>query len=260
MLVLRVFKATAGGEVEEVSGRVMEPMPLKDWWALALTDTNAAAKAWRHLSPANRKAVRKATARSAVLDGEIRAVGAKIGAAVEEADLEDLIESWGSGGPLSEHIELELAAAMHVGRRWKKGEPVPGCSCERCTGLPADHPARVPAWKRTLEECRESERQRRGDDPDRDREWQRTVEKAKAVPITQIAHALGLGTPEGQGGKEVRVCCPFHDDEHPSMRLNVEKGFWYCDPCGEGGDGLGLYMRVKEVGWAEAVQALTESY
>lgn len=66
-----------------------------------------------------------------------------------------------------------------------------------------------------------------------------------------------MGTPEGQGGKEVRVLCPFHDDEHPSMRLNVHKGLWYCDPCGEGGNGLGLYMRVREVGWAEAVRELS---
>lgn len=242
----------------------MEAMPLKDWWTLALTDTEAAAEEWRSLSPANRKAIRKAViqakARSGLLDGEIRALGAQIGAAVEEADLTDLIESWGSGGPLSEHIELELAAAWYAGRRWKEGEPVPGCSCERCTGLPADHPARVPAWKRKLQERLENERRKPEDDPDRDdraREWQRRVEKAKAVSITQIAHTLGLGTPEGQG-EEVRVCCPFHDDEHPSMRMNVQKGFWYCDPCGEGGNGLGLYMRVKEVGWAEAVRELTD--
>ncbi len=233
---------------------------IRGWWTLALADTSAAAEAWVRLSPVERKAVRtavtRAKAKPGLLADDIRAIGETISSAIEQADLEDLINSWESGGPLSEHIELEIAAAMHQGRQWKDGEVVPGCSCERCTGLPAHHPARVPAWQRKLQETRERARK---DDPDRAAKWQRMVEKAKAVPITQIAHALGLGTPQGLG-KEVRVLCPFHDDEHPSMRLNVQNGLWYCDPCGEGGNGLGLYMRVKRLGFAEAVRELTESY
>lgn len=188
----------------------MEEMSLKDWWTLALTDTEAAAEAWRSLSPANRKAVRKAVrgakARSGLLDGEIRALGAQIGAAVEEADLEDLINSWGSGGPLSEHIELELAAAFHQGRRWKEGEPVPGCSCERCTGLPEDDPARVPAWQRKLQERLLQERQRHGDNLGRDRDWQTAGGEGEGgVDHADCAHP-GHGHargPRGQGGKGV---------------------------------------------------------
>ena len=240
----------------------MEVLPLKEWWALAMTDKMAAGTAWLNLPSADRtkvrKAVTRAKARTGLLDGPIRELGATIGKAVEEADLEDLIDSWGSGGPLSEHIELEIAAAFHAGRRWKEGEPVPGCVCETCTGMPDDHPARV-LWKRKLQECRDSERWRREDDPNHDREWQQTVERAKAVSITQIAHLLGLGIPAGQG-REARVCCPFHDDEHPSMRLNVEKQLWFCDPCGEGGSALGLYMRVKGLGFAEAVKELSRGY
>lgn len=240
----------------------MEAVSLKEWWTLAMADKDAAGTAWLDLSPANRKAirsaVRKAKARLGLLDGEVRELGAKIGEAVEEGEIEDLVNSWPSGGPLSEHIELELAAAFYRGRPLDEGEPVPGCACEYCTGLPADHPARVPAWKRKLQERLEQERRGHDeDDPDRAAEWQRRVEKARAVSITQIAHLLGLGTPEGQG-EEVRVRCPFHDDEHPSMRLNAKKQVWFCDPCGEGGNALGLYMRVKEVGFGEAVRELAD--
>src|SRR5439155_19442945 len=89
-----------------------------------------------------------------------------------------------------------------------------------------------------------------------DLEWRRRVEAARAIPITQIASLLGLGRPEG-GGKEVRVRCPFHDDEHPSLSLNDEKGLWYCNPCGQGGTAIGLYERVRGVGFADAVLALT---
>ena len=107
----------------------MEVLPLKEWWRLALTDTNAGAEAWENLTSADRKAVRKAVVRAArartgSLNDEIMKVIGTIGKAVEEGDLEDLINSWGSGGPLSEHIELELAAAFYAGRRWKEGEPV----------------------------------------------------------------------------------------------------------------------------------------
>lgn len=31
------------------------------------------------------------------------------------------------------------------------------------------------------------------------------------------------------------ITCHLHDDQHPSLRVNVDKGTWYCDPCGKGG-------------------------
>jgi DNA primase len=81
------------------------------------------------------------------------------------------------------------------------------------------------------------------------------MQKAKAVSILDVAHRLGLGPASGHG-KEQRITCPFHADEHPSLSLNTEKNVWFCHPCGEGGDGLGLYMRVKEISFAAAVREL----
>jgi len=34
---------------------------------------------------------------------------------------------------------------------------------------------------------------------------------------------------------ELLLPCPFHDDEHPSLRFHPQKGGWYCDPCKRGG-------------------------
>ncbi len=81
------------------------------------------------------------------------------------------------------------------------------------------------------------------------------AEVARAVPLLQVVHRLGLGTP-AKRGKELAVCCPLHKDDDPSLRLNPTKQLWYCDPCGIGGDGIMLYMKARRLGFAEAVREL----
>ena len=49
-------------------------------------------------------------------------------------------------------------------------------------------------------------------------------------------------------GKEIRFVCGLHDDHDPSLRVNPEKGLWYCDPCGVGGD----VVRLAELLWDHA--------
>jgi putative DNA primase/helicase len=46
---------------------------------------------------------------------------------------------------------------------------------------------------------------------------------------------LGQLRKEGAG---YVACCPFHDDRHPSLRIDNKKGLWlwYCDVCGTGGN------------------------
>ena len=118
-------------------------------------------------------------------------------------------------------------------------EPVPGCDCEHCTGVPADAPLRA----RTQE-------QRKG-------QWHRPlpVENARAVPILQVVRRLGLGDPVRRG-KEYAVRCPLHDDHRPSLMLDLGAGLWYCFVCGVGGDGIELWRRVRHVSFAEAVKDL----
>ena len=38
--------------------------------------------------------------------------------------------------------------------------------------------------------------------------------------------------------------------------MNAERGLWICDPCGEGGDVIELWRRVRGVPFAEAVREL----
>lgn len=47
--------------------------------------------------------------------------------------------------------------------------------------------------------------------------------------------------------------CPFHNDEHPSCRVNVSSGAFKCFVCGaHGGDVLAFEMQRHDVSFREA--------
>ncbi len=195
-----------------------------------------------------------------------------LGDELDEA-LDAIIESWPSHRS-SDHLRLEVAAAFDGDRkcslpsvdamlaqgvadieprtRWwyldkfaepsvlAHNDPVPGCGCPECTGIPTDHPVRQ----------RQLRRRRAG----RERLTE-IVERARAVPLLEVVQRLGLGTPVKKG-KELAVRCPLHEDNNPSLRLNPTKQLWYCSPCFEGGDAIQLYMRARRIQFAEAVREL----
>ena len=49
-----------------------------------------------------------------------------------------------------------------------------------------------------------------------------------AIPVPMAAERYGL-----QANRAGMVCCPFHDDHHPSLKLNER--YFYCFGCGEHG-------------------------
>lgn len=198
--------------------------------------------AWNDLSREDRRRI------AARLDKGLRhpdpAVRAFAWKAVEDTVVATMDRDTGSA-----HLRLEIAAVHHRARPLDPGEPVPGCGCEACTGVPEDDVARVPAWRR-----RNPERAARTD-AERRREWERLVENARRVPLLDVVARLGLGEPVKRG-RELAVRCPLHEDTDPSCRLDTDAGLWYCDPCGEGGDGIQLYMSTQRVDFAEAVREL----
>ena len=156
--------------------------------------------------------------------------------------LENIIDSWPTAA-LSEHLSLEVAAAFTRGRPLDPGVLVPGCACERCTGISPEAPAwtrRTPAYARRMQGRASCEAR---------------VDQARGVPLLEVVQRLGLGTPVKKG-PEFAVHCPLHEDNDPSLRLNPEKQLWYCHPCGTGGDALQLLMRVRRIEFAEAVREL----
>ena len=195
-----------------------------------------------------------------------------LGPELDEA-LDAIIESWPSHRS-SDHLHLEIAAAFDAdrkgslpsvddmlaqgvadidsrSRRWyldefsqpnalAQGDPVPGCGCPGCTGIPSDHPVRQSRLRR----------RQAGHE-----QFAEIVEKARKIPIAQVAERLGLGEPIRRG-RGVLVRCPLHDDHNPSMSLDTGRGLWFCHPCAEGGDGIKLYMRARRLNFAEAVREL----
>jgi len=59
-------------------------------------------------------------------------------------------------------------------------------------------------------------------------------------------------------GKGYVGLCPFHDDSHPSMHVDEEKGLFHCFSCGAGGDIFGFYMRYNNLTFPEAFSELAK--
>jgi CHC2 zinc finger len=78
------------------------------------------------------------------------------------------------------------------------------------------------------------------------------VEQARVVPVTRVFSSLGFDL--RRRGLRFVTHCPFHDDQHPSLRLNPDLGVWYCDPCGIGGDAITFLQRYRRLDFATAVR------
>jgi CHC2 zinc finger len=82
----------------------------------------------------------------------------------------------------------------------------------------------------------------------------------RANPTRAFEAILGESLIRKAGSKELVAHCPFHDDKHPSLRCNLDKQVWCCDPCGEGGDVFDLAMRVWKVDFVGAVKLLASVF
>jgi hypothetical protein len=71
------------------------------------------------------------------------------------------------------------------------------------------------------------------------------IQAAKAAVRTEeLAERLtGPGQRRGSSA-EIAFVCPLHDDHEPSLRVDPERGVWYCDPCAVGGDVVELARRA----------------
>jgi len=65
--------------------------------------------------------------------------------------------------------------------------------------------------------------------------YTRPIDAAKeAVTVEELAERLA--GPGVRRGREIAFRCPLHDDHDPSLRVDPDKGVWFCDPCLRGGD------------------------
>lgn len=85
-----------------------------------------------------------------------------------------------------------------------------------------------------------------------------TVDADRAAGRTkpEIIDVIGARIELRPAGREFHGLCPFHDDHHPSLRVNPEKAAWYCHPCAEGGDVIKFIMRLDGLTFPQALAAL----
>ena len=76
---------------------------------------------------------------------------------------------------------------------------------------------------------------------------QLNVQKARDVSIEMVY---------GFKRKGKNVSCPFHEDKHPSASIKYNK--LVCFQCGYRGDSITLFMKLNNVGFKEAVEALNK--
>ena len=74
-----------------------------------------------------------------------------------------------------------------------------------------------------------------------------------AVTVKQAAEHYGCKVNRGD-----MICCPFHDDRHPSMKLN--KDYFYCFGCGATGDVIDFVARLFGLSSYEAAKKLAYDF
>ena len=75
----------------------------------------------------------------------------------------------------------------------------------------------------------------------------------QSITIREAAERYGIEVKRGG-----MVCCPFHDDKNPSMKLNKE--YFYCFGCGATGDVIDLVARLFGLSSYEAAQKLAQDF
>ena len=71
-----------------------------------------------------------------------------------------------------------------------------------------------------------------------------------AISVKQAAKHYGLNV-----NRNGMACCPFHNDRHPSLKLNED--YFFCFGCGAKGDVIDLVARLFDLSSYEAAQKLS---
>ena len=74
-----------------------------------------------------------------------------------------------------------------------------------------------------------------------------------AVPMKQAAEHYGL-----EVSHSGMACCPFHNDRHPSLKLNED--YFFCFGCGAKGDVIDFVARLFNLSSYEAAQKLAADF
>jgi hypothetical protein len=76
-------------------------------------------------------------------------------------------------------------------------------------------------------------------------------EQIRGNPRRAFELVLGRALVEKAGSREPVALCPLHDDSKPSLRINLEKSTWFCDPCNQGGDLFDLCAAISNTSFPQ---------
>ena len=74
----------------------------------------------------------------------------------------------------------------------------------------------------------------------------------QSVTVREAAELYGIAV--GRGGM---ACCPFHDDRHPSMKVDAR---FHCFGCGADGDVIDFIARLYDLSPKEAAEKLAQDF
>lgn len=74
-----------------------------------------------------------------------------------------------------------------------------------------------------------------------------------AISVKQAAEHYGL-----EVNRNGMACCPFHNDRHPSLKLNED--YFFCFGCGAKGDVIDFVARLFNLSSYEAAQKLAADF
>ena len=77
------------------------------------------------------------------------------------------------------------------------------------------------------------------------------IEKARSYPISELPD---IKKPKGQN--KGNICCPFHEDKHPSASIRDNK--LHCFTCNKTWNVIDIIMEKEGLGFIEAVKYLNE--
>jgi DNA primase len=71
-----------------------------------------------------------------------------------------------------------------------------------------------------------------------------------------LASVIGRRVKLSRAGRELKGCCPFHNEKTPSFYVNEDKGFYHCFGCGAHGDAIRFVMEQDGLPFMDAVKSL----
>ena len=74
-----------------------------------------------------------------------------------------------------------------------------------------------------------------------------------AITVRQVGEMYGM-----EPDRHDMVCCPFHSDSDPSMKLNDT--YYYCFGCGANGDAIDLTAKLFDLNPRQAAEKLASDF